>query len=82
MVSVFYPDSTSPTKFKLLIYANEFLILTDTTKTYHYGSSGFYLERGKTIIKDRDRVKLKHSDQFLQVALENPGKETEIMYRN
>lgn len=82
MVSLFYPDSTSPTKFKLLIYANEFLTPTDTTKFYHYGTSGFYLERGKTIIKDRDRVKPKDSNQSLQVAIENPGKETEIMYRN
>ncbi len=80
MASISYPDSTSPTKFAPLMFSNDFLLPPDTTKFYNYGNSGFYLERGKTIITDRQRVKqrLPHD---IPVSIK-AGKETDVMYKN
>lgn len=80
MASISYPDSTSPTKISQLKFSNDFLLPPDSTKFYNYYYSAFYLERGKTIIKDQERVKQKFP-RGIPVSV-NAGKETEIMYRN
>lgn len=80
MASISYPDSTLPTKIAQLMFSNDFLLPPDTTKFYNYGNSGFYLERGKTIIKNRKRVKQKFP-HGIPVTIK-AGRETEIMYRN
>lgn len=80
MASIRIADSISPTKFTPLIIANDFLLPSDTTKFYNYGYDAFYLEKGKTVITDRERVKQK-MPRLILVSIK-AGKETELLYRN
>lgn len=80
MASISYPDSTSPTKIAQLAFSNDFLLPPDTAKFYNYYSSAFYLERGKIIIRNQERVKQKFP-HGIPVTIK-AGKETELMYRN
>ena len=59
MASISYPDSSSWSKVRLLMFSNDFLPSPDTSKFYNYGNTGFYLEMGITIIEDEQRVKQK-----------------------
>lgn len=70
MVSLQFPDSTSPTNVRPLIYRN-FTAGADSTK---HGFASFMLEKGLTRIEG-----VYNSNERLRVFA---GKETEIMYKN
>lgn len=80
MASISYPDSASPTKIAQLAFSNDFLLPSDTTRSYNYYHSGFYLEKGKTIIETQEKFKQKFTHGIPVVI--RTGKETEIMYKN
>jgi len=84
MASIYFPDSLSWSKLSGLIFENEYVLPPDTASFHHYGNSGFYLEKGITLINgdpDEKAWRTENKAKFIKVKIK-AGKETEVMYRN
>ncbi len=78
MASICFPDSTSPTKIRQLLYANEFLLPKGLTKGIYNHNSGFYLERGLTQIND-ESTNQNSLDPYVKIKA---GRQNEAYYKN